>query len=64
MTLIPYFGLQKNYIVDGFAIKFFIHSFTEFIPNIIIFFQQVIIFNPIQDGGQKGPYYMKIMGSN
>ena len=36
-----YFGFQDFFIVAGFNIKFFFNTVAEFIPNIIIFLQQI-----------------------
>ena len=44
-TVRPYFCFQKNFIGDGFAVKLFLSIITDFVPNIIIFFQKLIIFN-------------------
>ena len=44
ITLRPYFGFQKVFNVDVFAINFF-DTMTDFNPNINIFFQQCSILN-------------------
>ena len=40
LTARRHFGLQKSFIVDGFAIKFVFNTADDFIPNIIIFFNK------------------------
>ena len=45
ITVRPYFDFLKIFIVDGFAIKFFFNAITDFVSNINILFQQIIIFN-------------------
>ena len=37
MTATPYFGLQNYFSVDEFAVKLFLNSITNFIPNPVIF---------------------------
>ena len=45
ITVKTLFWFLNLFIVDGFTIKFLFNTITNFVPSIISFFQQIIIFN-------------------